>query len=484
MELTGPHPEKVAKPPRLVAFIVFVAVFMAVVDGSVVNIALPTITTYFGVNVGLSQWVVTGYLVTMTSLLLIFGRVSEYFGRGRVFTTGFLVFTLGSLACGLAPSLPALVFFRVIQAIGGAMLFSLSSAIIYHLYPREELGKAMGYIGATVAVGSIAGPVLGGIIVDTLGWEYIFLINVPIGAVFVPLAMHYFRPMKFTRKAIRMDWAGAFFLVTFMVLLILTLSELAENFSLTMPVMVTGGVFLAALAGFIITQRRVRDPLLDLSIFRFLKFSLPVLATFLYFIALFMINLVGPFYFEGVFGLPPSQVGLVFLIMPLVMVVGSPIAGWLHDNHYSPYYPMAGMVVAGGSMFVLAGLALRMELLLIIGVFFPMTIGSALFQSPNNTEIMSALPAEKVGIASSISATVRNLGMALGASLGSILLVVGTGFSGYSGPVLEANNEVLAFAAALIMALSGILAFAAGGISFARARIIVKEQQRSPSVES
>ncbi len=129
MELTGPHPEKVAKPPRLVAFIVFVAVFMAVVDGSVVNIALPTITTYFGVNVGLSQWVVTGYLVTMTSLLLIFGRVSEYFGRGRVFTTGFLVFTLGSLACGLAPSLPALVFFRVIQAIGGAMLFSLSSAI-------------------------------------------------------------------------------------------------------------------------------------------------------------------------------------------------------------------------------------------------------------------------------------------------------------------------------------------------------------------
>jgi len=273
-----------------------------------------------------------------------------------------------------------------------------------------------------------------------------------------------------------MDWAGAFFLVTFMVLLILTLSELAENFALTMPVAVTGGVFLVSLAGFIITQRRVQDPLLDLSIFRFLKFSLPVLATFLYFIALFMINLVGPFYFEGVFGLPPSQVGLVFLIMPLVMVVGSPIAGWLHDNHYSPYYPMAGMVIAGISMIVLAGLALRMELLLIIAVFFPMTIGSALFQSPNNTEIMSALPAEKVGIASSISATVRNLGMALGASLGSILLVVGTGFSGYSGPVLGANNEVLAFAAALIMGLSGVLAFIAGGVSFARARIITKEK--------
>jgi EmrB/QacA subfamily drug resistance transporter len=476
MELTVHYPAQSIKAQRLVAFIVFVAVFMAVVDGSVVNIALPTITTYFGVNVGLSQWVITGYLVTMTSLLLIFGRISEYFGQARVFTTGFLIFTLGSLACGLAPSLPLLVFFRVIQAIGGAMLFSLSSAIIYHLYPREELGKAMGYIGATVAIGSIAGPVLGGFIVDALGWEYIFLINVPIGVVFVPLAMHYFRSMKFAKKAIRMDWIGAFLLVTFMILLILTMSELAENFALTIPVAVTGGVFLATLAGFIVTQRRVRDPLLDLSIFRFHKFSLPVLATFLYFIALFMINLVGPFYFEGVFGLAPSQVGLVFLIMPLVMVVGSPIAGWLYDNHYSPYYPMAGMAIAGISMFMLAWLAIRMELFLIIAAFFPMTIGSALFQSPNNTEIMSALPAEKVGIASSISATVRNLGMALGASFGSILLVVGIGLSGYSGPVLEANNVVLAFAAALIMGIAGVLTLTAGVVSFARARIVAKER--------
>ena len=126
------------------AFIVFAAIFMAVLDGNVVNIALPTITSYFGVDVTYSQWVVTAYLVTLTSLLLIFGRVSEYVGRGRMFILGFVVFTLGSLACGLAPDLPVLIMFRVVQATGAAMLFSISSAIIYQLYPRGRAGKIDG----------------------------------------------------------------------------------------------------------------------------------------------------------------------------------------------------------------------------------------------------------------------------------------------------------------------------------------------------
>ena len=190
------------------AFIVFAAIFMAVLDGNVVNIALPTITTYFGVEVTYSQWVVTAYLVTLTSLLLIFGRVSEFVGRGRMFILGFVVFTLGSLACGLSPGLPALILFRVIQATGAAMLFSISSAIIYQLYPRGEQGKSMGYVGATVAIGSIAGPVLGGFLVDTLGWQYIFLINVPIGAVLIPVAMKYFGPEESCpeRNQNGLDW--------------------------------------------------------------------------------------------------------------------------------------------------------------------------------------------------------------------------------------------------------------------------------------
>ncbi len=458
------------------AFIVFAAIFMAVLDGNVVNIALPTITTFFGVDVTYSQWVVTAYLVTLTSLLLIFGRVSEYVGRGRMFILGFVVFTLGSLACGLSPDLPVLIMFRVIQATGAAMLFSISSAIIFELYPRGEQGKSMGYVGATVAIGSIAGPVLGGFLVDTLGWQYIFLINVPIGAVLIPIAMKYFGSGGPARKDTRMDWPGAVTMVLFMVSLMLALSFIAADLAFTLPVALYTGIFLASFAAFIITERRGSKPLLDLSIFRVRAFSLPVLATALYFIALFMVNILGPFYFEGVLNLPPSQVGLVFLIIPVIMVVGSPVAGWLYDNHYFPYYAATGMAVTTISLLLLATLSKTMDLTLIVLAFIPMTIGMVLFQSPNNTEIMSSLPVDKIGIASSVSATVRNLGMALGVSAASILLSISTSMAGYSGNVLMAGPTILSSAFSLIMVVSAVLTLLATGVSIVSGR---NEKKRS-----
>jgi drug resistance transporter, EmrB/QacA subfamily len=464
------------KPLFILPVIVFAAIFMAVVDGSVVNIALPTITDYFGVNVTLSQWIVTGYLVTMTSLLLVFGRISEFIGRRRVFILGFLVFTLASLACGLSQDLMQLILFRVIQAIGASMLFSISGAIIFSLYQKSERGKAMGYVGATVAVGSIAGPVLGGFLVDTLGWEYIFLINVPIGALFIPLAMKYLRKEGQDIKPVRMDWAGAAAMVTCMVSLMFMLSAFAGEHAVSLAVTGFAMVFLCSLGAFILIERRVSEPLLDLPIFRVYPFSLSIFATFLYFIAIFMINMAGPFYFEGVYGLSPSQVGIVYLVIPLIMVVGSPLAGWLYDRHYSPYYPMAGMTLAGFSIIALAIMASSGDLVLVIAAFFPMAVGFALFQSPNNTEVMSALPAEKVSIASSVSATARNLGMAIGASFASILLVMSAQASGYTGPLTGAGNDILTSALVIVMCIAGALCLFAAWVSLARARVDEKRQ--------
>ncbi|MFA5222490.1 MAG: MFS transporter, partial [Methanoregula sp.] len=157
-----------------VLLIVLTAIFMAVIDGTVVNIALPTITRYFSVDLADSQWAITAYLVTMTSLLLIFGKLSESLGRARLFFIGIFVFTASSLACGLSGNLPELVLFRVMQGTGAAMLFSISSALIFETTPPDTRGRAMGYIGSTVAIGSIAGPIVGGFVVDVLGWEYIF----------------------------------------------------------------------------------------------------------------------------------------------------------------------------------------------------------------------------------------------------------------------------------------------------------------------
>ena len=203
-----------AEPPvykrhNLMMFIVLVGVFMSVLDGIVVNIALPTITTHFGTELAKSQWTITAYLLTTTSTLMIFGKISERTGRAMLFMTGFTIFVIGSFACGSSASLEQLVSFRVLQALGASMVFSISSAMLFEIAPRRSRGRAMGYLGTTVAVGSIAGPALGGFIVDALGWSYIFLINVPIGVLLLVLAAKYMKLNETRSPRLDMDWIGA-----------------------------------------------------------------------------------------------------------------------------------------------------------------------------------------------------------------------------------------------------------------------------------
>jgi len=180
----------------MIRIIIMAAVAMAVIDGIVVSIALPTITNAFSVDVAQSQWIFTAYLVTETSLLLIFGRVSEFTGKNRLFLAGLVLFTTSSLACGLSTSLWDLVVYRVLQASGSAMIFSICVAILYETSESGEQGRVMSYIGTTTAAAAIAAPVLGGIVTGSLGWEYIFLINVPIGVVGIILFLYLSPPER------------------------------------------------------------------------------------------------------------------------------------------------------------------------------------------------------------------------------------------------------------------------------------------------
>ena len=445
---------------NIIMFIVLIGTAMAVIDGIVVSIALPTITSSFEVGVTQSQWIITAYLVTETSLLLIFGKISEYTGKIKIFLAGVIIFTSGSLACGVSASLPELILFRILQAIGSAMIFSLSTAIIFELFPKGEQGRAMGYIGATIAIASIASPVLGGFITDTLGWEYIFLINVPIGIILLLLALRYFHFRETLSGNLDMDWAGAVTMVLFMVSLILFLGEMSSGFSLFPAAAVYLIVFLVSLGIFLVREMTHENPLLDLSVFKNRTFFLPVMAMMLLFIALFMVNLIGPFYFEGVMGLKPSQVGLVFLIAPFIMVVALPVTGWLYDRFPSRYYSAAGIGLTGISLLLLSNSARSVDLTLIVLSFIPLSVGSALFQSPNNTEIMRSLPPEKTGIASSLSATLRNLAMTLGVSVASIILAFQLHSSGYYGPVLKADPPLLAGTIGDILVAGAFLCFA------------------------
>jgi EmrB/QacA subfamily drug resistance transporter len=466
MQETGAgHPNR-----RIIMLVVFVGVLMGVIDGIVVAIALPTITTDFSVPVAQSQWVITAYLVTMTSLLLVFGRVAEHVGKARLFVAGFAIFTASSLACGLSNGLFMLILYRVIQAIGAAMVFSISWAIIFAISPPGDQGKAMGYLGSTVAVGSIAGPVLGGLIVDTLGWEYIFLINVPIGLVLLPLAVRHLRFDETLCRCLEMDWPGAAGLVVSMVALIIFLGEASANPGPNTLLIVYGVAFAIAISAFLVHESRTSRPLLDLSIFRQPAFAYPVTAMMLFFVAIFMVNIVGPFYFEGVMALQPFQVGLVFLISPTIMVVASPVMGSLYDRYRFRHSAAIGMVVVSLALAGAAFAARAMDLLLSVAIFVPMALGSALFQAPNNTEIMRALPPTMAGTASSVTATVRNLGMALGVSFAGILISVQLAGAGYHGPILNADRSLLAGTVSTVLVAASIGCALAAAVSLLRER--------------
>jgi EmrB/QacA subfamily drug resistance transporter len=438
--------------------LVLVAVLMSVLDGIVVSIALPTITGSFAVDLSSSQWTITAYMLTLTSLLLVFGRVAERTGRSLLFICGLVVFTLASLACGLSTTLAQLVAFRVVQGMGGAMVFSISSAILFLAFPPQERGRAMGFLGSTVAVGSILGPVVGGFLVDTLGWRSIFLINLPIGALLIVGCLFFLRTHEEKPVSFTMDWPGALTLVLSLVSLMLFLSGLERAGTSPVLVALCGVVFLAAGTGFVLRERRCARPLLDLSIFRTRAFLRPVLAMALFFIANFMINVIGPFYFEGVMGFRPRQVGLMFLVVPVVTVVGAPAAGWLYDRRRWAFYGVVGMGVVALS-YAAMGIVARTTFSTgaMVAVLAALGVGTALFQSPNSTEVMNALPRSQTAVASSVSAAIRNLGMTLGVALASLLLPLQLRLAGAGGSVLSAPRGLLASAIGNIMLLSGAL---------------------------
>jgi len=458
--MTGGRIDNKISPSRhryAVLFIVLASVLMAVIDGTVVNIALPSMTRFFAVDLSASQWTITAYLVTMTSLLLIFGKVSEFVGRARLFFVGIIVFTASSLACGLSVGLPELILFRVIQGAGAAMLFSISSALVFDTTPPAERGRAMGYLGSTVAIGSIAGPIVGGFIVDSLGWQYIFFINIPIGLLLIAAAAVYFRIDEKRTVSLSLDWHGSGAMVTMFVSLIIALGSMADAGEITLTAILSGSVFFLALALFIWHELRCPAPLLNLGVFSHRTFLFPVIAVLLVFIANFMMAVVGPFYFEGVMGYRPSQVGLVFLINPAVMVIVAPIAGSLYDRHPARNYAALGMGITALAFLLLSYCTITRNISGILIAFVLFGVGVGLFQSPNNTAILSALPKEQLSTASSVIATSRNLGMALGVSLGSILLSFQLMAAGYGGDVITADPALLAVSISRIMVVSAIL---------------------------
>jgi len=452
----------------LISIIVLIGVFMSVLDGYMVTIALPTITNYFNVSVSQSQWIITGYLVVMTALFIFFGKISEYIGKTKLFMIGWALFTLSSLACGLSSGITELIVFRIAQASSASMVAGVSGAILFHAFPQNEVGKAMGYFGATIALGSLIGPALGGLITNYIGWQYIFLINVPLGIVLILGGLKYLKIPENRSKSLNMDWIGTITFVLSVTTLLMFCSEFATIMSFTVPLLIYGLVFILSTIIFILQESKCENPMLDLSIFKNRKFSLPVLSMLIFSIAYHMAIILGPFYFQGVMDYSPSEVGLLFMAVSLSMAVAAPLGGKFYDKYHSKYASGVAVMISAVSFLLLGYAYIVMNIYLIIISLFLWGVGWGLFTSPNSTETLSALPHEKTAIASSVSTTAKSLGGALGTAFASIFLIISLNTAGYNGKVLLANKFLLSNSITIIMFVAGILCIIATVIAVLR----------------
>ena len=413
--------DSINKNRWLILFVVVMISFMATLDGSIVNVALPVMTKSLNVTSAAIQLVVTSYLIVISATILIFGRLGDILGKTNVFKFGIAVFTLGSLLCGLTHSLPFLILARSVQAIGAAGAMANSQGIVAEVFPPNERGRALGIMGTFVALGSLVGPPLGGFLVDVTSWESIFLINIPIGVITLLFSFKIL-PNWHVEKKEKLDGAGAMLFIFTIVPLFVALGQIQEV-GFTSPLIWLG--FLVAVISFIVfimVEKRLEAPLLQLGIFKNKLFSLSIFCGFLSFLAMFCSNIMLPFYLQDAMGFSPAKAGLILMTYPLLLSVVAPVSGYLSDKIGSEFLTFIGLFVLSIGLVLMSTLNESSTLTSMIIFIAVMSIGGGLFQSPNNSLIMSTVPRDKLGVAGGINALVRNLGMVCGIVLATNIL--------------------------------------------------------------
>jgi EmrB/QacA subfamily drug resistance transporter len=460
MSETDPYARK-----YLVLGLVGVGVFMATLDSSIVNVSLPTIARYFSVPLGAAvEWVVIAYLVTVAALLLSIGRIADLVGKKTVWLTGLAIFTLGSMLCGAAPSLPLLIAARVLQGIGGASLMAISPAMLTSAFPPEQRGRAIGLNAVTVAVGISTGPTLGGLIVEHVSWRYIFYLNVPIGVLGWIATLRLLRADA-RRAPSRFDPLGA-------LLLAVALASLTAGISLgqelgwthVLPVALYATCLTSA-GVFALHERRHPHPVVDFSLFRSRLFASASSSQMLSFVASFGIAVLMPFYFEELRGFSTQETGLLLTPYPVSLAVVAPLSGALADRIGTRWLAVTGMTILCLGLVALAGLGADNSKLDIIGRLVLAGFGQSLFQSPNNSALLGSAPPNRQGLASGLLATGRVIGQSLSVAFaGAVFATMGGAQAGQalsSGMAVDVETTRAIFLHAFSATLQGLAVFAA-----------------------
>ncbi len=413
--------DKFYKKRNIILFNIALMTFMGTLDGSIVNVALPTMAKKLCISTEAISWVVSIYLLVIAGTILIFGRLGDIIGKTKVFNFGIIIFTIGSLICGIAGSFPFLLFARVVQAIGAAGTMSANQGIITQVFPPQERGRALGINGTFVALGSLAGPPIGGFIVGSLEWNYIFLINVPIGIIVYLLSFRLL-PKSVENSNEKLDVKGALLFAIAIVSLFGSLL-IGEDYGYRHPYIIGGFIlFVLSFVTFIIVENKTEVPLLQLKLFQNKLFSLSIFCGFISFIAINSLTIIQPFYLQNTLKFSPSFTGLIMMVFPVVLAVVAPLSGALSDKIGSEILTFIGLSINSVGLFLMSTLTAHTSLYILIIYIVIMSIGNGLFQSPNNSLILSNAPKNMLGIVGSVNALVRNLGMITGIAMAILIL--------------------------------------------------------------
>ncbi|MDJ0782202.1 MAG: MFS transporter [Desulfosarcinaceae bacterium] len=463
-------------PPNKWAYFLLVAVgvFMSTVDSSIVNLALPVIMADFTQPITVMEWVVMSYLLTVSALLLTFGRLSDLRGRRWVYCRGFLVFIVGSLLCSVSQSVWLLIAARAFQGIGAAMLMACSPAIIVDVFPPAERGRALGMVGTVVAAGLTTGPALGGYILEYLSWRAIFYINIPIGLAASIAAARALKdgPADVVRRE-PFDWIGAILLALCLCSALYLISHIQNLMGTPLAAAAVLLLTLLAGAGFIWVEGRTAHPLLDLSLFRIRLFTLPVISATLLFCGLFTIVFLNPFYLLHPAGYTVEQAGLLMMVPFVLLFVISPFSGALADRIGSRLLCSLGMLLLAITLYAFSRLDSSAGNIDLIWRLALTGLGIALFLPPNSAAAMGSVPPSQRGTASGMVASARNFGMVFGVALaGTVFNLVFTHLSGgESLKVFRAELTPYFMAAySVAMQVGGALVAAGAVLSYLRGR--------------
>ncbi len=447
---------------------VCVGAFMGQLDASIVTVALPTLQHTFDASIGAVTWVGLSYLVVLVATVIAVGRFADMWGRKLLYVYGFVIFTLASVLCGLAPGLAALCGFRALQAVGAAMLQANSLAIIVLVVPARALGRAIGLQGTAQALGLALGPTIGGLLLAAGGWRLIFFVNVPFGIFGAVAAILLVPRSRDLMARVRFDWSG---LGIFFPAVVALLSAISFGAELGWNSGVIIGLFAAAavlVALFIWHERRDNDPMLDLGLFRNARFSTGIASGVGSYLVMFGVLLLVPFYLQRGLDLGVARSGLELMAMPLAFGVVAPLAGRWADHLGARPLTVSGMALVAVGLALLGSLRPStvgfLALLAVIGV------GLGLFTSPNNASIMGAAPGQQAGMASGVLNMTRGMGTALGLALTGTVFVVAGGDSGGTSGAQHAFT-VTAYVLAGIAAAAGVVSALRANGSLADARV-------------